>query len=153
MVVLMLRVEEATLVDESVRPDTMHMSNKCSSSKSMSSNKCDGLSESNLSTLKVVAMVSAADRLLGRECMMTFRNPMLVELEMAQAAEDFRVERVVEVTGGQPHLRLDLKVLLRPMPQLDPRMLASPVRTIVAEAEVGSVVSIHMQEDEQQLYV
>jgi hypothetical protein len=32
-------------------------------------------------------------------------------------------------------------------------MLASPVRTIVAEAEVGSVVSIHMQEDEQQLYV
>ena len=57
MVVLMLRVEEATLVDELVRPDTMLMSNKCSSSRSMSSNKCDGLSESNLSMLKVVAMV------------------------------------------------------------------------------------------------
>lgn len=150
MVVVMLLEEEATLVDESARLDTMRMSNKCSSSKNMSSNRCDGLSENNLNTLKVVVMVVAwvEDQPLGRVCMMMFRNPMLVEMAMAADVVDSRVERVMEATEDQLHHRLDLRVLLRQTLLLDRRMLASRVRIIVVVVGVASVVSTLMPEDE-----
>ena len=148
-VVAILGEDRITPVDELVRRDTMLMSNRCSSSRSMSNNRCDVPSVSSLSMLKVVAMVVwAEDRLLGRECMMTFRSPVLVEMAMVVDVEDSRVERVVEVTEDQPRRRPDLRVLLLPMLLLDQRMLVNQVPTIVVVAEVVNVVFTPMREDE-----
>jgi hypothetical protein len=126
------------------------MSNRCSSSRSMSSNRCDGLSVSNLSTRKVVAMAAAwlVAQPHGRECMMMFRSPMLVGMAMVEDGVDSKAEKEVEATEDQPHLRLDLKVRRRRMLQLDQRMLGSQVRTTAVVAEVVNVVSTHMREDE-----
>ena len=149
--VAILGEDRITPVDELVRRDTMLMSNRCSSSRSMSNNRCDVPSESNLSTLRVVvamAVVWVVDRLLGRECMMTFRSPVLVEMAMVVDVEDSRVERVVEVTEDQPRRRPDLRVLLLPMLLLDQRMLVNQVPTIVVVAEVVNVVFTPMREDE-----
>jgi hypothetical protein len=95
-----------------------------------------------------MAVVWVEDQPLGRECTMMFRNLTSPEMETVADVAVSRVERVMEATEDQLHHRLDLRVLLRQMLLLDRRMLASLVQTIVVVAEVVSVVSTLMPEDE-----
>lgn len=146
----MLLAEEAILVDESARRDTMHMSSRCLSSKSMNSSKCDGQLGSNLNMLSQAMEWVVADRLLGKACMMTFRNLTLaaeVEVEAGwEAAVDSKLG--VEVREDQRHHKLVPKVLHQQMHRLDQRMLVSQVQTIEEEVEAVSEDFIHTREDD-----
>jgi len=150
---LMLLVVEATLVVAWALRVTMHMSNRCSSSKSMSNNKCVEPRENNLNMAvgADIIWVEAA-QLHGRECMMRFPSlnqlPVRVVEEGVVADEvDMVGEAEVEATEDQSHQLLDLKALHRPMHPRDQKMLASLVLIIVEEAEVVRGVSIHTPED------
>ena len=132
----MQQVAEAIPEDELARRDTMPMSNKCLSNKSMNSNKCAELLVSSLSMVVKEDMGAGQHR--GRECMMMFRNPMYQAEVEEQLEGDIKEDAEVAVQGVPLHHKLDLQVLRLPMRQLDQRTLESLVRTIVEE--VGAVI-------------
>jgi len=80
--------------------------------------------------------------------MMMFHSPTLLEMETVEGAVDSRVQRAAEAMADQFRHKLGLRVHLQPMLLQDRRMLASRVRIIVVEAEVVSVVSTPIPEDD-----
>jgi hypothetical protein len=144
----MSRVEEVILADGWAHLAITLTSSKYSSNRSTSNSNNVVPRESNPSMVARVVMVWVGDRLPGRECMMMFRNQMLV-MEMEEVVVEIGVtSRVVVVvaTEAQHRLRVDLSALLLPMLRLDQRMRGSQVRIIVVVGEVLADIGviIHM---------
>jgi hypothetical protein len=132
-------------VDGSALLATTHMSNRCSSNRSTSSNRCDELSASNLNILNRGMEWVVVDRLRGRVCMTMCRSQMSQRTEAVVV--DSKVERAVEVVEDLRLQRLIPQRHRRQMLLLDRRMLVNLVRIIVAVVEVVNEASIRMLED------
>lgn len=152
--VLILQVVEAIPEDELARLAIMLMSSRCLSNRNMNSSKFVELHVSNLSIVVKEDMVwVVADRPLGKVCMMMSRNQLfqaVVEVVVEVVVGDIREAGEGAVRGDLRRHKVDLKVLRLPMLQLDRRMLASPVRTIVEVVEVAIEASTLMLEVESQ---
>jgi hypothetical protein len=142
---VLLPVEETILVDELVRQVTMPMSNKHSSSKNMSNNRCGDPPAIHPNTPKVDMAWEVVHRLHGRECTMTFHNLLSLAIPAVVDVVDFR--RVEATEDQHPrkaiqprHLQLTLR--------LDQRTPESQVRIIVAAVEVDNEATTHTLGDE-----
>src|ERR1700733_13116661 len=122
---LSLLVAEGAMVGDVEPPATMPMSNKRSSSKSMSSNRCGETHVTHLNTLKVDMVV---DLLHGRVCTTMSRSLWLLQTPGEADGVD---SRRAEATEDQHHRRLIQPRLLQLTLQRDQRMLASQGRIIV----------------------